>query len=162
MAWANIKAFCKDNSNTIFSVLAIMFTVGTAVSTVVETAKACKDLENAEYEKWEDMGAPEEPDVNISLTAGETIKLVWPRYIVPGIMLAGAVTFEICALRSGQKKIDAALGAYVMAAQTVGALKDSIRSNLPPRDVHRIESGVVHNRIAQDRMDTRIQHGHGS
>lgn len=150
MSWANVKSFCKDNSNTIFTVLACVFTVGTAVTTVVETAKACKDISEAEYDKWEDLGEPEDPDVDISLTAGETVKLVWPRYIAPGLLLVGAVTFEILALKAGQKKIEAVTGAYIMAAQTLSAVRESIRDNLPEKDIRRIEQSTAHKLIEAD------------
>ena len=153
MAWKNVKAFCKDNSNTIFTVFACIFTVGTAVATVVETAKACKDISDAEYDKWEELGEPEEPNVDISLTTAETIKLVWPRYIIPAIGLAGSLTFEILAWRSGQNKIEALTGAYVIAAQTLSSVRESIRTNLPNRDVQRIESDVIHKAVEQDRTE---------
>lgn len=157
MAWKNVKAFCKDNSNTIFTVFACIFTVGTAVATVVETAKACKDISDAEYDKWEELGEPEEPNVDISLTTGETIKLVWPRYIIPTLLLGGAITCEICALKAGQKKIDALTGAYVMAAQTISALRESVRENLPARDVRRIESDVIHKAIEKDEANPEVK-----
>lgn len=155
MSWKNVKSFCKDNSNTIFTVFACVFTVGTAVATVVETAKACKDISDAEYDKWEELGEPEEPNVDISLTASETVKLVWPRYIVPAILLGGAVTCEICALKAGQKKIEALTGAYIMATQTIGAIKDSIRENLSEKDIRKIEQSINHKKIEADRANPR-------
>lgn len=155
MSWKNVKSFCKDNSNTIFTVLACAFTVGTAVATVVETAKACKDISDAEYDKWEALGEPEEPNVDITLTAGETVKLVWPRYIVPGLLLTGAVTFEILALKAGQKKIEAVTGAYVMAAQTLSAVRESIRENMPEKDIRRIEQSTQHKLISADRANPK-------
>lgn len=156
MSWKNVKSFCKDNSNTIFTVLACVFTVGTAVATVVETAKACKDISDAEYDKWEALGEPEEPNVDITLTAGETVKLVWPRYIVPGLLLTGAVTFEILALKAGQKKIEAVTGAYVMAAQTLSAVRESIRENMPEKDIRRIEQSTQHKLISADRANPKL------
>ena len=156
MSWANVKSFCKDNSNTIFTVLACAFTIGTAVATTIETAKACKDISDAEYDKWEALGEPEEPNVDISLTTTETVKLVWPRYIIPGLLLGGAVTFEILALKAGQKKIEAVTGAYVMAAQTLSAVRESIRSNLPEKDVRRIEQSTQHKLIEADKANPKL------
>lgn len=153
MGWDNVKSFCKDNSCTIFTVLAVICSVGTAISTTVATVKSCKEIENAEYDKWEDMGEPESPDVDISLTKAETVKLVWPHYILPAVLLFGGVTCEICALKAGQRKVEALTGAYVMAAQTVSALRDSVHHNLPPRDARLVETGAVHNMIEADKTN---------
>lgn len=156
MGLKNVKAFCKDNANTIFTVLGIACTAAAMITTAHSTVKACKKIEDAEYDKWSDMGEPEDPDVDISLTAGETAKLVWADYIPPVILFGGAVTFEILALRAGQKKIDALAGACMVATQTVNTIRESMRDNLPAKDVRKVESDVIHRVVEEDKKNPKI------
>lgn len=156
MGLQNVKAFCKDNANTIFTIGGIIFGVGAVIEAVHATSKACKKIEDAEYDKWEELGEPEDQSVDISLTTWETVKLVWPNYIFTTILLAAGVTFDICSLRSSQKKIDGLTSMCLLATQTVVSLRESMHENLPPKDIRRVESGVLHKNIEADRKVDKI------
>ena len=156
MGMQNVKAFCKDNSHKIFTVFAIIGSIAAVVETARATIKTCKDISDAEYDKWEEQGCPEDEAIDCSLTTTETIGLVWTNYIFSAVLLGGAVTCEILALRAGQKKIDGLTGSVVLLSQMVTAVKDSVRESLPPRDVQRIEERTVHKLVDNDKEDERI------
>lgn len=156
MGLQNVKSFCKDNAATIFTVAGVIFTIGAVVEAVHATSKVHDKLEEAEYENWEELGCPEDENVDISLTPGEVIKLSWTNYIFTGVLVAGAVTFDILSLRYGKKEVAKYAGAYILAAQTVNTLRDSIRDNLSPRDARRIESDYVRRVIDADRQNPDV------
>lgn len=153
MAWKNVQSFCKDNAPTIFTVLGVVFTIGAVVETVHATVRTRKELEDAEYEKWEAQGCPEDGNVDISLSKKEVFQIAWPKYIASGVLLGGAITFDILSNRFSKKQLSEVTGACVLLSQALSTTQESIREYLSPKDAARVETGIVHKKIEADKRN---------
>lgn len=98
--------FFKRNSSTILTVVGAIGTVATAVTAVQATPKALRLIEEAKYEKGEE------------LTKWETFKVAAPVYITPTVI---GVTTVACIFASeylSQKERASLMGAYALLDQT--------------------------------------------
>lgn len=145
------KLFLRNNKSTILMAGGVILTICAVGEAIRATSKAKDIIDELEYEKFEDLGAPEEPNVDCRLDKKEVLRGVWKCYIWTGLLLSGAVTCCICSHVSSNKTIGAMSMAYASLLETYNTYQDNVRKIVREKDIRAIDHNVVHDIIQEDK-----------
>lgn len=145
--------FLRHNKCLILTAAGVGLTVGAVFEAVRSTNKAKDIIDELEYEKFEEAGAPEEPNVDCRLSRSEVLKGVWKCYIFTALLTSGAVACIICAHVNSNKAISAMSMAYASLLETYNSCKDNIQKNLTEKEQRSITHGMVHDIVEKDKND---------
>jgi hypothetical protein len=146
------KLFLRHHKSSILTGVGVVLTIAAVCETVRATSKAKDVIDELEYEKFEEMGAPEEPNVDFHLDKKEVLKGVWKCYIFTGLLTAGAVTCIICSHVNSNKTIGAMSMAYASLLETYNTYKDNVQRNLKEKDQQLIAHSIAHDIVEKDKQ----------
>lgn len=146
----NTKRFFINNSGTILTISSISLGVLAVAEAIHATSRAKDIIDELEYEKFEDLGCPED-DTDYHLSQSEVIKGVWKCYIWTGLLLSGSVVCGVAAHRTDNKKIQAASLAYGSLLETYNTYQEKMRWVLKDKDVRAINHEVMHDIVERDK-----------
>ena len=144
------KLFLRHHKSAILTGIGAVLTIAAVCEAVRATSKAKDVIDELEYEKFEEMGAPEEPNVDFHLDRSEVLKGVWKCYILTFLLTGGALTCVICSHVNSNKTIGAMSMAYASLLETYNTYKDNVRKNISEKEQRAITHGTVHDIIEKD------------
>lgn len=146
------KIFLRQNLSTVLTIGSAIFTV-LAVSEAIHATSNAKDIiDDAEYEKFELMGCPEEGDISdCKLSVPEIISNTWRCYIWTTVLLSGAITCGVASHIESNKKVQALSLAYGSLLETYNTYKDNVQRSLKDSQIRAINHGVVHDIVEKDK-----------
>jgi hypothetical protein len=145
------KMLWKQNSRSILTIGSVVLTISSVVEAIHATSLAKDIIDDAEYEKFEELGCPEETNVDYKLTTSEIIKHTWKCYIWTILLLSGAVACGVVSHIQSNKRIEAATVAYGSLLETYNAYRDNVQKIVKDKDVRAINHAVVHDMVEQDK-----------
>jgi hypothetical protein len=147
----NTKRAIVENTGTILTFSSAALTVLSVVEAIRATNKAKDIIDDAEYEKFELMGCPEDESVDYHLSASEVFSHTWKCYIWTIILLSGAVTCGIASHVHANKKAQALSLAYGSLLETYNSYQDNVRKVLKDKDIREINHNVIHDTVTADK-----------
>lgn len=145
------KLFLRHHKSAILTGVGAILTIAAVCEAVRATSKAKDVIDELEYEKFEEMGAPEEPNVDFHLNKNEVLKGVWKCYIPTFLLTGGALTCVICSQVNSNKTIGAMSMAYASLLETYNTYRDNVQKNLKEKDQQLISHGVIHDIVEKDK-----------
>ena len=145
------KRFFIDNSGTILTVSSISLGALAVIEAIRATSKAKDIIDDVEYQKFEELGCPEDSDVDCRLTTSEKIRATWTCYIWTVLLLSGSAACGISAHITDNKKIQAASLAYGSLLETYNTYQDNVRKVLKEKEIRTINHGVMHDIVERDK-----------
>ena len=146
------KLFLRHNKSGILTGIGAVLAIAAVCEAVRSTSKAKDIVDELEYTKFEEMGAPEEPNVDFHLTRSEVIRGVWKCYILTFLLTSASVTCIICSHVNSNKTISAMSMAYGSLLETYNTYKDNVRKNLTEKEQQLISHGTVHDIVERDKQ----------
>lgn len=145
------KRFFIDNSGTILTVSSISLGALAVIEAIRATSKAKDIIDDIEYQKFEELGCPEDSDVDCHLTTSEKIRATWTCYIWTVLLLSGSAVCGVSAHVTDNKKIQAASLAYGSLLETYNTYQDNVRKVLKEKEIRTINHGVMHDIVERDK-----------
>lgn len=149
-----LKHLVMDNSTTILTGAGVVGTVGTAYLTGRATFRAAEIIQ-----KQENPNTPE-GYVRHSVNSGEMskmdkVKLVWPHYIPPGVVLVITVTSIVAANRISSKKIAALVVASGISDRALTEYKQKVIEKFGERKETDIRDEIAQDKVNKNPPDSR-------
>lgn len=146
-----LKIFWKQNNRTILTYGSVVLTVSAVIEAIKATSLAKDIIDDAEYDKFEAMGCPEDNDIDYRLTKSEIFKTTWKCYIWTSLLLSGAVACGIASHMESNKRIKAASIAYGSLLETYNTYRDNVEKVVKEKDIRAINHGMAHDIVEKDK-----------
>lgn len=145
------KIFLRQNSRAILTCGCVILTVSSVIEAIKATSDAKDILDDAEYEKFESLGCPEDPNIDYHLTTGEIIRHTWKCYIWTFLLLTGAITCGVASHVESSKRIRTATVAYSSMLEMYNTYRDNVQRVLKDKDRMAINHATMHDIVEKDR-----------
>lgn len=146
-----IKVFWKHNSRAILTTGSVILGVSAVVEAIRATSLAKDLIDEAEYDKFESLGCPEDESIDYRLTKGEIFKHTWKCYIWTTLLLSGSIACGIASHVESNKKLNAAAIAYGGLLETYNTYKENVEKVVKEKDLREINHRTVHDIVERDK-----------